>query len=129
MSGKQVGPDEDSVKQLKSTYLQLLDETLELTVSQPIESVRKIIGAGLDNQSDVFKAVASNVTSFPVRDIFQTNQKLLQAYTKQVQQGKEITSKTLSLFTETTIAWQKVAAEAGRISIDAYGVWLKASGL
>lgn len=125
----QPGQDQDALKEFKNAYLQLLNGTLELAVNQPVESVKKIVDATIESQGELLSRIAKNGASLPIKDIVQTNSKLLQSYGKQIEQSKEIASKTWSILTDASIAWLKVATEAEKSAISAYEVWSRTTGL
>lgn len=108
---------------MKIAYSQLVNDTMDLLVNQPVEAINKLVQATIDTQTEVLSSLASAGKYAPMADLSQNNSKLLQFYTDQVQQNKEASSKALGVFTEATLAWQKVAAEAEKSAIDAYAAW------
>jgi hypothetical protein len=116
-------PNEKQQKQTKTAYSELVNETMDLLVNQPMEAMKKLVQATIDTQTEVLTALASAGKYAPMADISQDSSKLLQFYLNQVQQSKEASGKALSVFTEATLVWQKVAAEAEKSAIDAYAAW------
>jgi hypothetical protein len=116
-------PDEKQQKQMKTAYSELVNETMDLLVNQPMEAMKKLVQATIDTQTEVLATLASTGKYAPIADISQDSSKLLQFYLNQVQQSKEASSNALNVFTEATMAWQKVAAEAEKSAIDAYAAW------
>jgi hypothetical protein len=115
--------NEKQQKQTKTAYSALVNDTMDLLVNQPIEAMKKLVQATIDTQTEVLISLASAGKYAPIADISQNNSELLQFYLNQVQQSKEASSKALNVFTEATLAWQKVAAEAEKSAIDAYAAW------
>jgi hypothetical protein len=120
-------PDEKRQKQTKTAYSELVNDTMDLLVNQPMEAMKKLVQATIDTQTEVLTTLASTGKYVPSVDISQGSSKLLQFYSNQVQQSKEASSKALNVFTETTMAWQKVAAEAGKLAINANAAWFAKS--
>lgn len=116
-------PNEKQQKQMKTAYSDLVNDTMDLLVNQPMEAMKKLVQATIDTQTEVLTTLASAGKYAPIADISQDNSKLLQFYLNQVHQNKEASSKALNVFTEATLAWQKVAAEAEKSTIDAYAAW------
>jgi hypothetical protein len=119
--------DEKQQKQTKTAYSELVNETMDLLVNQPMEAMKKLMQATIDTQTEVLATLASAGKYVPIADISQGSSKLFQFYLNQVQQSKETSSKALNVFTEATVAWQKVAAEAEKSAIDAYAAWFAKS--
>jgi len=119
--------DEKQRKQTKTAYSELVNETMDLLVNQPMEAMKKLVQATIDTQTEVLATLASTGKYVPIADISQDSSRLFQFYLSQVQQSKEASSKALSVFTEATTAWQKVAAEAEKSAIDAYAAWFAKS--
>jgi hypothetical protein len=115
--------NEEQAKQIKTAYLELMNDTLDLLVNQPMETMKKLMQATIETQAEVLTALASAGKYAPTADVSQDSSRLLQFYLTQVQQNKEASSKALNVFTEATLAWQKVAAEAQKSAIDAYADW------
>jgi hypothetical protein len=115
--------NEKQAKQIKTAYLELMNDTLDLLVNQPMETMKKLMQATIETQAEVLTMFASAGKYAPTADVSQNNSKLLQFYLTQVQQNKEASSNALNVFTEATLAWQKVAAEAEKSAIDAYAAW------
>jgi hypothetical protein len=115
--------NEKQQKQIKTAYAALVNDTMDLLVNQPMEAMKKLVQATIDTQTEVLTSLASAGKYAPIADISQNNSELLQFYLNQVQQNKEASSKALNVFTEATLAWQKVAAEAEKSAIDAYAAW------
>jgi hypothetical protein len=124
---KEDATNEKQLKQMKTAYTELVNGTVDLLVNQPMEAMKKLVQATIDTQTEVLTTLASAGKYAPVADISQNSSKLLQFYLNQVQQGKEASSKALNVFTEATITWQRVAAEAQKSAIDAYAVWFAKS--
>jgi hypothetical protein len=120
-------PNEKEQKQTKTAYSELVNETMDLLVNQPMEAMKKLVQATIDTQTEVLTMLANTGKYVPIADISQGSSKLFQFYLNQVQQSKEASSKALSVFTEATMAWQKVAAEAEKSAIDAYAAWFAKS--
>jgi hypothetical protein len=120
---KENATNEKQLKQIKTAYSELVNDTVDLLVNQPMEAMKKLVQATIDTQTEVLTALASAGKYAPIADISQNNSELLQFYLNQVQQSKEASSKALNVFTEATLAWQKVAAEAEKSAIDAYAAW------
>ena len=116
-------PNKEQLKQAKSAYSQLVNDSIDLLVNQPVEAAKKIVQASIDTQTEMFSSLASASKYTPVADLSQSSSKVLQFYVSQLQQNKEASSKALNVFTEATLAWQKVAAEAQKSAIDAYSAW------
>lgn len=116
----------EPMKQFKSSYLELLDQTVELVVNQPIEASKKALEMAIDAHNDLMTSLASTKTSVPVGEIIQAENRLLQMYSTQVQQGKEIAAKGWNVFTEATAAWQKAVVEAQTSAADTYRSWFPA---
>ena len=108
---------------MKTAYSDLVNDTMDLLVNQPMEAMKKLVQATIDTQNEVLTTLASAAKYAPTADISQDSSKLLQFYLNQVQQNKEASSKALNVFTEATLAWQKVAAAAEKSAIDAYAAW------
>lgn len=119
--------DEKQQKQTKTAYSELVNETMDLLVNQPMEAMKKLVQATIDTQTEVLATLASTGKYVPIADISYDSSKLFQFYLHQVQQSKEASSKALNVFTEATTAWQKVAAEAEKSAIDAYAAWFAKS--
>src|ERR1700719_968655 len=115
--------DEKQQKQTKTAYSELVNNTADLLVNQPMEAMKKLVQATIDTQTEVLTTLASAGKYAPIAEIAQNNSKLLQFYLNQVQQNKEASSKALNVFTEAALAWQKVAADAEKSAIDAYAAW------
>ena len=115
--------NEKQQKQIKTAYAALVNDTMDLLVNQPMEAMKKLVQATIDTQTEVLTSFASAGKYAPIADISQNNSELLQFYLNQVQQNKEASSKALNVFTEATLAWQKVAAEAEKSAIGAYAAW------
>ena len=116
--------NKEQLKQMKTAYSQLANDTFDLLVNLPVEAVKKLVQATIDTQSEVLGTLASNGKYAPAADISQNGYKLLQFYVNQVQQNKEVASKALGVFTEAALAWQKVAAETQKSAVDTYTTWL-----
>jgi flagellar hook-basal body complex protein FliE len=116
----------EPMKQFKSSYLELLDQTIELVVNQPIQASRKALETAIDAHNDLMTTLASAKTSMPVGEIIQAENRLLQAYSTQVQQGKEMATKGWNLFSEATAAWQRAIVEAQTSAADTYKTWFPA---
>jgi hypothetical protein len=116
----------EPMKQFKSSYMELLDQTVELVVNQPIQASRKAFETAIDAHNDLMTTLASTKTSVPVGEIIQAENRLLQAYSTQVQQGKEMATKGWNLFSEATAAWQKAVVEAQTSAADTYRSWFPA---
>lgn len=129
MAQEKNSPNQEHLKQFKNAYLELLEETYELTVNQPVTAVKKLAEASIEAQNDVLTAIVNAQSSLPVRDLIQANNKVLQFYTRQIQQGKELSSKAWNVFSEANTAWQRVAVEAEKAAVDAYKAWLETSGI
>src|ERR1700733_5420822 len=97
-----------------------MNDTVDLLVNQPIEAMKKLVQATIDTQTEVLTTLTSAGKYAPSADVSANNSKLLQFYVNRVQLSKEASSKALDVFTEATLAWQKVAAEAQKSAIDAY---------
>src|ERR1700688_2707276 len=119
--------DEKQRKQTNTAYSELVNDTMDLLVTQPMEAMKKLVQATIDTQTEVLATLASTGKYSPIADISHGSSKLFQFYLDQVQQSKEASSKALNVFTEATMAWQKVAAEAGKSAIDAYAAWFAKS--
>jgi hypothetical protein len=119
--------DEKQQKQTKTAYSELVNETMDLLVNQPMEAMKKLVQATIDTQTEVLATLASTGKYVPIADVSYDSSKLFQFYLNQVQQSKETSSKALNVFTEATVAWQKVAAEAEKSAIDAYAAWFAKS--
>jgi len=115
--------NEKQVKQIKTAYSQLVNDTVDLLVNQPMEAMKTLVQSTIDTQTEVLTTLANAGKYAPMGDVSQSNTKLLQFYLNQVQQNKEASSKALDVFTQATLAWQKVAAEAEKSAIDAYTAW------
>jgi hypothetical protein len=124
---KEDATNEKQLKQMKTAYIELVNGTVDLLVNQPMETMKKLVQATIDTQTEVLTTLASAGKYVPIADISQDSSKLLQFYLNQVQQSKEVSSKALNVFTEATMAWQKVAAEAQKSAIDAYAAWFAKS--
>jgi hypothetical protein len=119
--------EEKQRKQTKTAYSELVNDTMDLLVNQPMEAMKKLVQATIDAQTEVLTTLASAGKYVPIADISQDSSRLFQFYLNQVQQSKEASSKALNVFTEATMAWQKVAAEAEKSAIDAYAAWFAKS--
>jgi hypothetical protein len=119
--------DDKQRKQTKTAYSELVNDTMDLLVNQPVEAMKKLVQATIDTQTEMMATLASAGKYVPIADISQDSSRLFQFYLSQVQQGKEASSKALNVFTEVTMAWQKVAAEAEKSAIDAYAAWFAKS--
>jgi hypothetical protein len=119
--------NEKQQKQTRTAYSELVNETMDLLVNQPMEAMKKLVQATIDTQGEVLTTLATAGKYVPIADISQDSSKLFQFYLNQVQQSKEASSKALNVFTEATMAWQKVAAEAEKSAIDAYAAWFAKS--
>jgi len=119
--------NEEQQKQARTAYSELVNETMDLLVNQPMEAMKKLVQATIDTQTEVLTTLATAGKYVPIADISQDNSKLFQFYLNQVQQSKTASSKALNVFTEATMAWQKVAAEAEKSAIDAYATWFAKS--
>ena len=119
--------DEKQRKQTKTAYSELVNETMDLLVNQPMEAMKKLVQATIDTQTEVLATLASTGKYSPIADISHDSSKLFQFYLDQVRRSKEASSKALNVFTEVTMAWQKVAAEAEKSAIDAYSAWFTKS--
>jgi hypothetical protein len=128
MRQENASDDKQQQKQTKTAYSELVNDTMDLLVNQPMEAMKKFVQATIDTQSEVLTTLASAGKYVPIVDhISQDSSKLLQFYLNQVQQSKEASGKALNVFTEATIAWQKVAADAGKSAIDANAAWFAKS--
>jgi hypothetical protein len=112
--------NEKLLRQIKTAY----SDTVDLLMNQPMEAMKKLVQATIDTQTEVLTTLASAGKNAPIADMSQNNSKLLEFYLNQVQQSKEASSKALSVFTEATLTWQKIAAEAEKSAVDAYAAWL-----
>ena len=119
--------DEKQRKQTQTVYSELVNDTLDLLVNQPMEAMKKLVQATIDTQTEVLATLATTGKYAPIADISHNSSKLFQFYLDQVQKSKEASSKALNVFTEVTMAWQKVAAEAEKSAIDAYAAWFAKS--
>ncbi len=113
----------EPMKQFKSSYLELLDQTVELVVNQPVEASRKVLETAIDAHNDLMASFASGKTAMPVGEIIQAENRLLQLYSTQMEQGKEIATKGWNVFAEATAAWQKAVSEAQTAATDTYRSW------
>jgi len=119
--------NEEQQKQARTAYSELVNETMDLLVNQPMEAMKKLVQATIDTQTEVLTTLAAAGKYVPIADISQNSSKLFQFYLNQVQQSKAASSKALNVFTEATMAWQKVAAEAEKSAVDAYAAWFAKS--
>jgi hypothetical protein len=124
---KENATNKEQLNQIKTAYSELVNDTVDLLVNQPMEAMKKLVQATIDTQTEVLTTLASTGKYASIADISQNNSKLLQFYLNQVQQNKEACSKALNVFTEATLAWQKVAGEAEKSAIDAYAAWFARS--
>jgi hypothetical protein len=119
--------DEKQRMQTKTAYSELVNDTMDLLVNQPMEAMKKLVQATIDTQTELLTTLASTGKYVRIPDISHDSSKIFQFYLNQVQQSKEASSKALNVFTEATMAWQKVAAEAEKSAIDAYAAWFAKS--
>ena len=121
---KENATNEKQAKQIKTTYSELMNDIVDVLVNQPMEAMKKLVQATIDTQTEVLTTTLASAGKYaPIADISESNSKLLQFYLNQVQQNKEASGNALNVFTEATLAWQKVAAEAEKSAIDAYAAW------
>lgn len=124
---RQENASDEKQRKTKTAYSELVNDTMDLLVNQPMEAMKKLVQATIDTQTEVLATLASTGKYVPIADISYDSSKLFQFYLNQVQQSKEASSKALNVFTEATMAWQKVAAEAEKSAIDAYAAWFAKS--
>src|ERR1700733_10191880 len=98
MRQENASDDKQQQKQTKTAYSELVNDTMDLLVNQPMEAMKKFVQATIDTQTEVLTTLASTGKYVPIVDIIsQDSSKLLQFYLNQVQQSKEESSKALNV--------------------------------
>ena len=111
---------------LRNAYFGVLDQTSDFA-KQSTESTKKVIGATLEAQSEIFKTAGESNLLPGAEDIVRLNYGFMESAAKQTSQGINMAANAFVAFTEAALNWQKLALETQKNVFQSYKSWFTGS--